>query len=254
MLMQVGRFDSGGRRALACLLVMTIARVGLSLLAVSFLACSQAKRAEPPKATPSTGADMARPLPNPLPAVVARVNGRPIALAEILPLAKLALTRLPEPEREKSLPSVLRTSLQSYVDRELLLQEALARGLSADRHAVDWAYDQARQRYPDDAAWTDFLARQGATPQSFRAELRAQQTIAALVEQELLMVPVSAEEVRAAYDANPLGFGPAGATTPPSFESVRGDVENALRLSKQGPVLAALAARLRARARVELLL
>ncbi len=196
---------------------MTIARVGLVLLAATAFACSRGKLSETPPATPTAtpNADPARPLPSPLPEVVARVNGRPIALQQILPLAKAAFGKLSRSEQEKSLPLVLRNSLDIYVERELLLQEALARGISADTSAVDWAYDQARRDHPGEAAWMAFLQKQGSTPESFRAELRVQKTIAALIEQEVRTAPIPAQDVRAAYDENPFDFGPAGARTPP---------------------------------------
>ncbi len=233
---------------------MTIARAGLALLATTVLACSPGNHAETKQATPVPSLDPARPLPSPLPAVVARVNGQPIALAQILPLAKTALDRLGTNARDAVVPVVMRSSLEKYVERELLLQEALARKISADAHAVDWAYDQARRGYPDEAAWTGYLATQGTVPQEFRAELRAQQTIAALTRQELQAAPIAAWEVRAAYDANPLAFAPKGAQQPPSFEAARADVELALRLSKQGAIMSALVARLREKARIELFL
>ncbi len=252
--MQEGRFDSGGRRALACSIGMTIARAGLAVLAVSVFACTPAKRAETPPSTPAASADPARPLPSPLPQVVARVNGRPIALAQILPFAKLALDHVAAGDRERSKPEVLRKTLDSYVERELLLQEALARGIRADSRAVDWAYDQARRGQPDEAAWRAYLAKQGATPESFRAELRIQQTIVALIQEEVRSAPLAEAELRAAYDADPGAFSPPGAKTPAGFEAVRGEVETAVRQAKQGPIAAALVARLRAQARIELLL
>jgi hypothetical protein len=233
---------------------MTIARAGLALLAVSALACSQGKPSGSAPATPTPSADPARPLPSPVPEVVARVNGQPIALQQILPLAKAALDSVPTSKRDKSMPLVLRNSLDIYVERELLLQEALARGISADTRAVDWAYDQARRGHPDEAAWAAFLEKQGGTPQSFRAELRIQKTIAALLEQEVRTAPISADEVRAAYDANPLSFGPPGARTPAPFESVRDAVEKAVREAKKEEIVIALVVRLRSQARIELLL
>jgi hypothetical protein len=233
---------------------MTIARAGLVLLVVSAFACSQGKVSPTPQATPTPRLDPARPLPSPVPEVVARVNGRPISLQQILPLTKAALDRISTAERDKSLPLVLRNSLDIYVERELLLQEALARGITAETRAVDWAYDQARRDLPDEAAWVAFLTKQGGTPESFRAELRIQQTIAALLEQEVRATPIPADEVRAAYDATPLEFGPPGARTAAPFELVRDEVEKAVRQAKKREIVVALVVRLRSKARIELLL
>src|SRR3990170_4461619 len=93
--------------------------------------------------------DPARPLPLPLPDIVARVNGQDI-----------------------------RT-------RELLLQEALARGIASDTRDVEQSYDQMRAEHPGDAEWAQFLSEQGMDPQSFKAELRVQHTVAALMVREI---------------------------------------------------------------------
>jgi hypothetical protein len=167
--------------------------------------------------------DPARPLPSPLPDVVARVNGQPIRIYQILPMAKAELDRVSVAQRDEKGPEIVRRALQKYIDRELLLQEALARGIEADSAAVEWDYDQLRREHPDEGAWRDFLAKQGMDPQSFRAELRAQHTVVALVEQEV-------------------------------NKALAGGTDPAVRRQKQAEVEQALVARLRAKARIELFL
>jgi len=231
---------------------MTLTRAVIILAALPLAACSRPAGGPSASASPSPDAmDAARPLPSPVPEIVARVNGQPIGIRQILPMAKTELERLPEAERDQKKPEVLRRALQEYIDRELLLQEALARGLHADSSRVEWSYDQLRQGHADEAAWKDFLARQGLDGQSFKAELRAQHTVAALLEQEVQAWPVPDEEARAAFAANPGGFGPPDAKSPPAFEAVRGEVEAVLRQEKREEIHAALLARLRARARIE---
>jgi hypothetical protein len=198
--------------------------------------------------------DPSRPLPLPLPEVVARVNGQEIRIQQILPLAKATLGKVSLAERDARKPEAVRKALDEYVTRELLLQEALARGVQADTRAVEWSYDQMRREHPADADWAAFLAEQGMDAQSFKAEVRVQHTIAALLAQELQSWPVPEPEARAAFASNPGGFGPPGAAAPPSFEAVRGEVEEAVRRHKADEIRAGLVARLRARARIELYL
>ncbi|HSD30221.1 MAG TPA: SurA N-terminal domain-containing protein [Vicinamibacteria bacterium] len=206
-----------------------VARALLAAVLVLALAgCS--RPAGGPRPSPSPAAlDPARPLPSPVPDVVARVNGQPIRIHQILPMAKAALDRLSIAERDARKPEVLRHALQQYVDRELILQEALARGIEADSREVDWAYDQLRREHANDVAWKEFLAGQGMTPQSFRAELRSQHTVAALLHEELRQAP----------------GGEAGAA---------GDAEGADEALRQAEVQQLLLARLRAKARIELFL
>ncbi len=196
---------------------MDATRTALALFVLLPAACSRG-----PAAAPSSAADPGRPLPSPVPEVVARVNGQPIRIQQILPMAKAELDRVSVAERGRKTPEVLRHALQRYVDRELLVQEALARGVEADSRDVDWAYDQMRREHPDDKDWEEFLAGQGMDLRTFRTELRTRQTVAALLDQE---------EAR---------------------EAARGDAVASPRTREE--LEAALLARLRAKARIELLL
>jgi hypothetical protein len=203
---------------------MAAIRAALSSLVLALVlgACAR------PEGGASTDAN--RPLPSPVPEIVARVNGQAIRLGQIVPMARAELESLPEAERDGKKPEALRRALEKYVDRELLVQEALSRGVEADSRQVDWAYDQMRREHPDDKAWERFLAGQGMDPQSLRAELRAQHTIAALLDQEMQERPVPEKDA---------GGGEGKAAVPqPQREEVQ----------------AGLLARLRAKARIEILL
>jgi len=233
---------------------MTATRAVVPLLLL-LASCAEA----PPRdagqtATGAPTPDPARPLPLPLPEVVARVNGQEIRIRQILPLAKAALDRVSVAERDKRKPEVVRQALDSYVTRELLLQEALARGIAANTRDVEQSYDQMRAEHAGDAEWAYFLSEQGSDPQSFKAELRVQHTVAALVVREVQAWPVPEAEARAAFESNPQGFAPPGAKEPPSFDAVKSEVEEAVRQHKAEEIQAALVARLRARAKIELYL
>jgi hypothetical protein len=228
---------------------MTSTRAAVVLLGLLLAGCAGA-----PAPSPSPTTDPGRPLPSPVPDVVARVNGQPIRIGQILPIAKLDLDRVSVADRDRKKPEILRHALEQYVDRELLLQEALSRGIQADSHEVDWAYDQMRREHASGTAWEEFLTGQGMDPQSFRAELRVQHTVAALVEEEVRAFPVPEAMARAAFDANPEAFRPEGTTEPPAFEAVRTNVEAAVREGQRPAIHDALLGRLRAKARIELLL
>jgi hypothetical protein len=88
-------------------------------------------------------------------------------------------------------PAAVRRALERYIDRELLFQEARARGFTVDERRLAWAYDQARQEYPDDAEWEAFLAEEGMDPQALRTEIRIQKTVGALLEAEARQAGVS---------------------------------------------------------------
>jgi hypothetical protein len=171
-------------------------------LAVALLAlpgCARPTEAPGSKTSP----DPARPLPSPLPEVVARVNGQPVYLTQVLPLAKVALDKVAPSQREAQAPAAVRQAVQDYVDRELLLQEALARGIRADTHQVDRAYDEMHASHPDEASWQEFLAEQGMDARTLRTEVRIRETVLALLRKEVAEEKArtgreaSADEVRA---------------------------------------------------------
>jgi peptidyl-prolyl cis-trans isomerase C len=104
-------------------------------------------------------------------------------------------------------PVAYRRATDNAIVRELLLQEALARGLTADDKAIQRAYDEARVNFKDDVAWAALLAKTGLDPQGFKAELRTKFTVDALRLQEAAKVPpVGDQEARAYYDAHPEAF------------------------------------------------
>src|SRR5512143_1703608 len=183
---------------------MRAASASLSCLLLCAAACSPAREkggapaseTNAPAASHSAGSADVRPLPSPLPDVLARVNGQAVRLAEILPIALAKLKRVPAASQDERKAQAVRQALEEYLERELLLQEALARGVSADARSVDWAYDQMRRAHPDDAEWAKYLAAEGMGPQSLKAELRVQQTVAALVEKEAASRGVSPEAAR----------------------------------------------------------
>ncbi|HXB54114.1 MAG TPA: peptidylprolyl isomerase [Vicinamibacteria bacterium] len=181
--------------------------VGCAVLAAS-CSGSPPKPSPTPSAPPSGGPpeiDRVTPLPSPLPDIVARVNGQPVQLGQVVTLAKKALDR--SQDREKDKPGALRQAMHQYIIRELLLQEALARGLAADQHRLEQAYDKARLDYRDETQWASELAQRGLDPQAFKYELRAQETVNALVAQEAAKVgPVTDAEALVALTSHPETF------------------------------------------------
>ena len=148
----------------------------LVLLVPLLAACSTPgpAPAPAPSAAATPPADDA-PLPDPLPSIVARLDGEPIYLSQIVPLARAKLNKAQDQDAEK--PVLMRQALREFIDRELLLKEALVRGAQADTRTVQLLYDAARADFPDEEKWKEHLYKKGLDPQTFKAELRAQQTI-----------------------------------------------------------------------------
>jgi hypothetical protein len=165
-------------------------------------------------------------------------------------MARREMERNDAEEGESARNVAVRRALERYIDRELLFQEARSRGISADQRALDWAYDRARLEHPGEEAWAAFLAEEGLDPQSFKTEMRIQQTVSALLEAETGGLPVGDDEARRAYEANPSAFVASG-QGPPSFDSVRNEVKAVLRQQRFEEITNRLLQELRARARIE---
>jgi parvulin-like peptidyl-prolyl isomerase len=154
----------------------------------------------PGPVAPPLAVDTTTPLKHPLPTVAARVNGQEIPTAQVVGAAELGLRSGAFQEKV----AAYRQTLQQMVIRELLLQEALRRGLAAEAATVERAYDEARVGYRDDKAWAERLKGEGFTPASFREQLRAKHTVSVLLTQELQQVPEATDaELRAYYAKKP---------------------------------------------------
>lgn len=152
------------------------------LASILLLAGCSSKESGPAATSGSPGpVDPAAPLPSSLPAVAAKVDGTDVPSLTVAVYARLLIARAKFTKDQK--PQAMRSALDHLVERELLLQEALRRGIVADESALNIAYDTARARYKTDADWAAFLAEQGTDPTAYRQELRVQKTIEVLLRQ-----------------------------------------------------------------------
>ena len=225
------------------------------LAALLLLASACSRDAPPPPASPlPPPIDGETPLPSPLPEIAAKVNGQAIPLRFVELIAKRLLE--PAGNQAKDRPFAYRRATQQLVVRELLFEEAAARGLKAEDAKVEAAYNEARVPYPDDRAWLAFLAQQGLDADAFRRELRIQQTVAALLraEGDLAGTQVTDKEARAYYDAHPESFDSGerlrashilvrvpGDAPPPQKQALRKKTEEVLAKIRKGGDFATLA-------------
>jgi parvulin-like peptidyl-prolyl isomerase len=161
-----------------------------------------------PQAAPGAppAIDRVTPLPSPLPDIVARVNGEAVSIRQVLGLARKALQH--SKEREKDTPGAVRQAMHQYIERELLFQEAMARGISADTRRVEAAYDEVRGGFKDEQRFAESLADQGLDTKAFKQELRVQETVNAFIARVTTATTVTEEEVKTYFDAHARAFDP----------------------------------------------
>jgi peptidyl-prolyl cis-trans isomerase C len=158
-----------------------------------------------PSATPQGIVDVnsPRPLPSPIPAIVARVNGEPVYAGGVYSLARSALAGAPDAGARR--PRVYRQALNQLIVRELLFQESQRRKVVVRSEEIDAAYDAYRMKYRDETEWKKMLAEVGMDPDAFRADLRVQHHVDALVRSEgqKAAASVTESDVRSSYDSDP---------------------------------------------------
>ena len=226
-----------------------MARKTLACALLLLAACARRESAAP-TAQASAGAkpfvlDTTTPLKDPLPMVAARVNGHEIPTSQVVAAAETALRQ--GAVKEKIL--AYRQALNQYVVRELLLEEALRRGLAPDAAAVERAYDDARVAFKDDALWLEELKKQGLTARGFREELRAKQTVSLLLSEEAEKVKEPTDsELREVYAKLPEQ---QAGRAKPAFEEFQGSLREQLWRTRREGHMQALVNRLRGRARIE---
>ena len=190
--------------------------IGLSLALLSCSGGGGTPPASPPRAaapapTPEPGArplvDRVTPLPQPLPEIVAEVNGKPIFLRTIRVLVNV-FGNWGDGRVGAENPAAYRNAVQRGIERELLIQEADRRKIVADDAAMERHYNDVLMRYKGDKPWAEALDSVAMDPEAYRNYLRVTYTIHALRKQMEAEAPyqVTDQEAQAIYDANPRNF------------------------------------------------
>jgi hypothetical protein len=232
---------------------MRRARPAILLLLLGACTGAPAPRPAPSAAARSTP-DPSRPLPLPLPEVVARVNGQPIRIQQILPIAKSALDKWKGAEREQHKPEVA-----AHGAPALHRPRAAAAGGAEPRrpggHAqVDWSYDQLRREHKDDAGWAKFLLEQAPIRRRSRRSCRASTRSPRCSPTSRAACRSRRAEVQAAYDGTRWLTRPTARTEPPPLDSVRGGSKRGCAGRSYDELQTRLLERLRAHAKIELYL
>ena len=225
----------------------------LGLLSAMTGACMprpEAASPPPPMSLPPMALPSPPPLPDPLPEVIATVNGRPVPLLHARIIVDQSYQGQTPTAHQKAV--AYRRAMEQLIVRELLYQEAMQRKMRADAGAVERLRRQVRSEHKDEKAFRAFLATQGMDPRSFVEELRVRNVVETMIRLETEKVPavIPEAEARAYYAGNPNLFESAGRPLP--FEDVRERITFQLVTFKRQEALNALLTRLRSAATVEI--
>lgn len=153
----------------------------------------------------------AKPVPEVLPTVVARVNGEDVGKADFDRLLKQMETRAGRgvpPERRAEIYRALVDQLVTYT---ALAQEARNRGITVSdaeaKEAIDSTIAGLRQQIPDEAAFQKALADRNMTIDRLRADIRRDLAVKKMLDAELAgTAAVTDADVKDFYDKNPDEF------------------------------------------------
>jgi peptidyl-prolyl cis-trans isomerase C len=152
-----------------------------------------------------------KPVPETIPAVVARVNGENVAKADFNRLLKQMEMQAGQAVPPARRDEVYRAVLDQLVTYTALVQETRARGVKVSdgeaKQIADARIADLRQQIPDEAAFKKALAERDMSLDRLRADIRRDLAINKMMEEALAGAPgVTDVEVRDFYDKNPDEF------------------------------------------------
>jgi peptidyl-prolyl cis-trans isomerase C len=167
---------------------------------------TQAPEPTSPTAAPAVPA-APKPVPQELPAVVAKVNGEDIARQDFERAVAVLESRAGGPVPAERRDEILRGVLDQLITYRLLTQEARQRKLEASDQEVQARLAEVRQQFANEQAFTNALKERNLDLTQFTADTRSDLTVGKLVDAEAAGVPPAPDsETRAFYDQNPDQF------------------------------------------------
>jgi peptidyl-prolyl cis-trans isomerase C len=159
-------------------------------------ASANATAATPPAA-------QAKPVPEQLPAILARVNGEAIERWELESAVRDVEARAGAPMPAEQRNEVLRGMLEQLVSMHLLAQEARTRNVTVADADVKGRIDQARQGFQSEDAFQKALAADGGSIDRLQRDITRRLQISKLLDQEITpKVSVQDNDIKAFYDQN----------------------------------------------------
>ncbi len=178
----------------------------------------QTKPATPPPPAKTSAAAMEPDEPIPpaapnalFPALVARVNGKPVLGRDLEQRVRTELATIGSPAwkdlRDDYKNEVTNRSLSQLIGDELLYQKAAASGTTATQAEVQAEFDKIAKTYPSDAALNSMLAERGLDRQGLTRQLRKNLIVQKYVDETIgKKITVTPTEMTEYYNSHPDEF------------------------------------------------
>jgi len=183
------------------------------------VACQKAPAPQPPPtpAKPATAtqapqqgqapAPQVKPVPEKLPATIARVNGEAIGKDEFEHALRNLEARAGQPVPAEKRSEVYRGLLDQMIAYKLLLQQSKTLKVTITESEVDNRIKQIRETFPNEQAFTKALTDQRVTLEQLRNDQREQLLVAKVLDAEVnWKVNVTPKDVDDFYAKNPDRF------------------------------------------------
>jgi len=173
---------------------------------------SAAPAASKPQANVEGNEAVSPAAPNALfPAVIARVNGKPILGRELESFVRSELAKIGNPEwkdlREDFQGQLTFSGITSLVNSKLLYQKALAAGIKATDEEIQADLQNIAKRYGSDAEMNEALAQQMLDRETLQKNVAQDLTITKYIDATISKpITVTPEEISKYYAANPASF------------------------------------------------
>jgi len=187
-----------------------------------------------------------------IPDVVAVVNGEKIERDEFAAFYEPQIRQAGDAGQPVDEDEIKKQTVDALVDNELLLQQADERGISVSDDQVDETlrnYAKNSGMQSTDEYLKALEEEQGTSADQVRAQIADSLTVEALVDDEIGDEPISESELRKLYDRSMAAQG-EGAEGP-SFEDVRGELEQQVKAQRQQEAFRKLADAARKKADID---
>jgi peptidyl-prolyl cis-trans isomerase C len=109
--------------------------------------------------------------------------------------------------RPEMIPELRNKILDELIDKELLYQESLRKGIEIEEKAVDEKMDALKGRFPNKETFKDEMNQMNLSEVTLRSQIKKDLTVQQLVEKEILVkVVVSDEDSKSFYAGHPEHF------------------------------------------------
>lgn len=152
-----------------------------------------------------------KPVPETIPAVVARVNGQAVAKADFDRLLKQMEMQAGQTVPKERRDEIYRAVVDQLVTYTALVQETAARGVKVSeaeaKPVIDARLAELRKQMPDEAAFKKALAERNMTVERLSADIRKDLAINKMMEAALAgAAAVTDADIKEFYDKNPDEF------------------------------------------------